>query len=125
MFLILYGLSYSRFRRLKEHYEDNGLSKRTHGNCKRLPPNTLPHALVEDVKVFLANYVEENAISLPGRIPATKTTTLNCFLPTKRRWAFGMLLKVRVRRRESRLLAIQSSSIYGNNSTPALLSQNR
>ena len=72
MFLKLYGLSYSRFRRLKEHYEDNGLSRRNHGNCKRLPPNTLPHALVEDVKVFLANYVEENAISLPGRIPGYK-----------------------------------------------------
>lgn len=72
MFLNLYGLSYSRFRRLKEHYENNGLSTRTHGNCKRLPKNTLPHAVVEDVKVFLANYVEENAISLPGRIPGYK-----------------------------------------------------
>ena len=72
MFLKLYGLSHSRFRRLKEHYEDNGLSRRNHGKCKRLPPNTLPHALVEDVKVFLANYVEENAISLPGRIPGYK-----------------------------------------------------
>lgn len=72
MFLTLYGLSYSRFRRLKEHYENNGLSSRTHGNTKRLPPNTLPHAVVEDVKVFLTNYVEENAISLPGRIPGYK-----------------------------------------------------
>lgn len=72
MFLTLYGLSYSRFRRLKEHYENNGLLSRTHGNTKRLPPNTLPHAVVEDVKVFLTNYVEENAISLPGRIPGYK-----------------------------------------------------
>ena len=70
MFLTLYGLSYSRFRRQKEHYENYGLSSRTHGNTKRLPPNTLPHAVVEDVNVFLINYIEENAISLPGRIPA-------------------------------------------------------
>ena len=45
MFLTLYGLSYSHFRRLKEHYENNGLSSRTHGNTKRLPPNTLPQNL--------------------------------------------------------------------------------
>ena len=72
MFLTLYRLRYSRFRQLKEHYENNGLSSRTHGNTKRLPSDTLHHAVVEDVKVFLTNYVEENAISLPGRIPGYK-----------------------------------------------------
>ena len=46
MFLNLYGLSYSRFRRLKEHYENYGISPRTHGNCKRLPSNTLPTTVV-------------------------------------------------------------------------------
>jgi len=73
MFLHLYGLSYSRFRQLKEHYENYGISPRTHGNCKRLPSNTLPTTVVEDVKLFLTNYVEENAISLPGRIPGYKS----------------------------------------------------
>ena len=32
MFLNLYGITYSRFRRLKEHYEEHGLSQRVHGN---------------------------------------------------------------------------------------------
>lgn len=32
MFLRLHGISYSRFRRLKDHYEDNGISLRVHGN---------------------------------------------------------------------------------------------
>ena len=45
MFLHLYGISYSRFRWLKEHYEEYGLSPRVHGNHKRLPPNTLPQAI--------------------------------------------------------------------------------
>ena len=72
MFLRLYGISYSRFRRLKEHYESHGISQRTRGNHKRLPSNTLPQMVVEDVNSFLANYVEENAISLPGRIPGYK-----------------------------------------------------
>ncbi|XP_068754155.1 uncharacterized protein [Montipora capricornis] len=72
MFLHLYGLSYSRFRRLKEHYEQNGLSQRIHGNSKRLPHNTLQQAINEDVKNFLTNYVEENAVLLPERIPGFK-----------------------------------------------------
>jgi len=72
MFLNLYGISYSRFRRLKDHYDQHGLSQRVHGNCKRLPHNTLPQAVTEDVKNFVANYVEENAIVLPGRIPGFK-----------------------------------------------------
>ena len=72
MFLCLYGISYSRFRRLKEHYENHGISHRTHGNHKRLPSNTLPQMVVEDVNTFLTNYVEENAISLPGWISGYK-----------------------------------------------------
>lgn len=72
MFLSFYGLSYSRFRRLKEHYECHGVSTRTHGNKSRLPANTSPQSAVQAVHAFLANYVEENAISLPGRIPGFK-----------------------------------------------------
>ena len=56
MFLFMFGISDSRLRRLREHYENSGLSSRTHGNTRRLPKNTLPFAVVEDVKLFLANY---------------------------------------------------------------------
>ena len=35
--------------------------------------NTFPQATIEDVHSFLANYVEENAIVLPGRIPGFKS----------------------------------------------------
>ena len=72
MFLFMYGISDSRLRRLREHYENTGLSSRTHGNTRRLPKNTLPFSVVEDVKLFLANYAEEHAISLSGRIPGYK-----------------------------------------------------
>ena len=72
MFLNTYGISYSRFRRLKEHYEEHGICQRVHGNRKRLPHNTLPQTVTEDVKNFLTNYVEENAVLLPGRIPGFK-----------------------------------------------------
>ena len=73
MFLHLYGLSDSRLRRLKEHYDKHGIFPRTHGNKKRLPSNTLPHLVTENLHNFLTNYVEENAIVLPGRIPGFKS----------------------------------------------------
>ena len=73
MFLNLYGISYSRFRRLKDHYEAHGICQRVHGNSKRLPHNTLPQVVAEDVKMFLSNYAEENAVLLPGRIPGFKS----------------------------------------------------
>lgn len=73
MFLHLYGISDSRLRRLKEHYDKYGIFPRTHGNTKRLPSNTLPQLVTANVHNFLANYVEENAIVLPGRIPGFKS----------------------------------------------------
>lgn len=73
MFLHFYGISYSRFRRLKEHYELHGIFPRTHRNTNRLPENTLLYSTIEDVQAFLLNYVEENAITLPGRIPGFKS----------------------------------------------------
>jgi len=73
IFLHFYGISYSRFRRLKEHYELHTISARQHGNTKQLLKNTLLQATIEDVHSFLANYVEENAIVLPGRIPGFKS----------------------------------------------------
>ena len=72
MFLNLYGISKSRFQRLLHHWQNYGMSVRTHGNSKRLPHNTLPQAVAEDVKNFLSNFVDENAVLLPGRIPGYK-----------------------------------------------------
>ena len=41
MFLHLYGLSYSQFRHLKEHYKQHGVFPRTHGNSKMVSSRTL------------------------------------------------------------------------------------
>ena len=65
LFLHFYGISYSRFHQLKEHYELHGIFPRTHRHTNRLPENTLPYSTIEDVQAFLLNYVEENAITLP------------------------------------------------------------
>ena len=72
MFLNLYGISKSRFQRLVDHYQNHGISLRIHGNSKRLPHNALPLDVAEDIKNFLSNYADENAVLLPGRIPGFK-----------------------------------------------------
>ena len=56
----------------KRSLQESGLSLRVHGNPKRLPHYATPQAVSEDVKNFLTNYVEENAVLLPGRIPGFK-----------------------------------------------------
>jgi len=42
MFLSLYGISKSWFQRLLDHWQNHGISVRTHGSSKRLLHNTLP-----------------------------------------------------------------------------------
>ena len=42
MFLHVYGIGYARFLRLKEHWEQHGLSQRMHSNTKRVPENATP-----------------------------------------------------------------------------------
>ena len=83
MFLHLYGTIYSRFRRLKEHHEKHGHAQRVHGNCKKLPHNTLPQAVGTDVRNYLTNYVKENAVLLPGRIPGFKKDDIRLLLLSK------------------------------------------
>ena len=73
MFLHLYGISYSWLRQLKEHYKTHGIYPRTYGNTRSLPSNTLPQSTTENIHNLLNNYIEENAIVLPGRIPGFKS----------------------------------------------------
>ena len=76
MFLKLYGISKSCSRGLLDHYQNHGISLQRHGNSKRLPHNKLPQAVAEDAKNFLSNYVDENAVLLPGRIPGFKSENI-------------------------------------------------
>ncbi|CAH3191593.1 unnamed protein product [Porites evermanni] len=73
MFLHLYGIGYSIFRRLREHYQEHSIYPRTHGNTKRVPKSATSKKSLEAVHAFIDNYVEENAIVLPGRFPGFKS----------------------------------------------------
>ena len=68
----LHGIGKDRLRNFRDSYLTNGLETRLHGNIKCLPHNHLAHAVITNVTEFLKNYVEENAILLPGRIPGHK-----------------------------------------------------
>ena len=71
-FLFLHCLQSYRFHSLVKHYRKNGLTLRTHGNSKRLPSSALSTETVEQVVKFIKNVAEEQALLLPGRVPAFK-----------------------------------------------------
>ena len=52
MFLHLYQTGYSRFRRLKEHYQEHGIFPRTHGNTKQVPSNVTSEKSLEAVLII-------------------------------------------------------------------------
>ena len=53
-------------------YDTFVIYPRTHGNKRRMPSYTIPFSTVEDIQAFMSNYVEENRVLLPGRIPGYK-----------------------------------------------------
>ena len=71
-FLFLYGIGKDRLQAVKDHYKVEGLQTRQHKNSRRTPHHSMPFAAKRNVLTFLLNYAEENAILLPGRIPAHK-----------------------------------------------------
>ena len=121
MFLWLYGISCSQFRQLKDHYEDNGISLRVHGNHGRLPPNATSQVVNEEVKNFLTNYVKENAVLLPGRIPGFKKEDIKLLSSSKTKMSVS---RKRVKRVERMQSATQNLFICGSNFIQTLLWQN-
>ena len=53
-------------------YNGEGLQVQINKNTKRSPHHAMSFAAKRYVVTFLHNYAEENAILLPGRIPAYK-----------------------------------------------------
>ena len=54
------------------HYVTEGLVPRIHGHAGRTAPNALVLGEVKGISTFVMQYVESNAILLPGRIPGYK-----------------------------------------------------
>ncbi|XP_077076123.1 uncharacterized protein LOC143729024 [Siphateles boraxobius] len=65
-----------RLAALVQHYLENGVTPRMHGNKGKLPKHALDVNDIERVVTFIHNYAEENAVLLPGRIPGYKRDDL-------------------------------------------------
>ena len=111
-----YYYYYSRFLRLKDHYGENGLSLRVQGNHKRLPHGATLQAVSEDVKNFLTNYVEENTVLLPGRIPGFKNDDIK-LLSSSDTKMFGASLKNHVKKLGGKGSVALNLSICGSSFT--------
>ena len=55
-FLFLHNIGSFVFKSLKTSCRKDGLQGRVHGNSKRLPPNTLTLADIQNVTTFIASY---------------------------------------------------------------------
>lgn len=71
-FTFLHGISKHRLKGIKDSFLTNGLVTRTHGNTKKMPHNALTFDMIVNILKFIQNYAEQNALLLPGRIPAFK-----------------------------------------------------
>jgi len=71
-FLFVLGISLKYFVTLTKHYDENGIGPRIHGNTKKTPHNASSFDCKEHLVTFLHNFAEENAVTLPGRIPGYK-----------------------------------------------------
>ena len=75
-FLLLHGIGEKRFKNLKKHFSENGLSPRRHGNQGRVPHNAVTLNDARLAVTFLFEYAEMHAILLPGRVPGYQRTDL-------------------------------------------------
>jgi len=66
------GISKTFLTNISQHFDKNGVIARVHGNTKKSPHNELPFESNLHFKTFVLNFAEENAITLPGRIPGYK-----------------------------------------------------
>lgn len=80
-FLFLHGIGKDRLQNIRDHYKEEGLQARIHKNTKRSPYHAMPFDATSYVLTFLENYAEENAILLPGRIPAYKRDDIKLLPP--------------------------------------------
>ena len=71
-FLFLHDIGDFRLKAIRAQYVAEGLVPRVHGHTGRVAPNALVLEEVKGIITFVMQYVETNAILLPGRIPGYK-----------------------------------------------------
>ena len=71
-FTFLHGVSKHKVHAIKNHFLENGISTREHGNTGNQPKHALTFRMILGILQFIQNYAEQHAILLPGRIPEFK-----------------------------------------------------
>ena len=64
----LHDINHHKVQAMKEHFSENGLTIRTHGNSLKRPHNALTFGTILYLLKFIQNYAEQNAILLPSRM---------------------------------------------------------
>jgi len=75
-FLFLLSISKEKLQRISQHYNDNDLTARRHGNCGKAPSNSHSFETRRHVKEFIENYANDHGVSLPGRIPGHRDESI-------------------------------------------------
>ena len=75
-FLFLINISKTKLQNLRQHYNQEGLQSRRHGNVGRAPPNSHLFETRETVKNFIENYADNHGVILPGRIPGYRDASI-------------------------------------------------
>jgi len=72
-------VSKHKIHAIKDHYHDNGISPREHGNTGKHPKHSLSFKRILGILQFIHNYAEQHAVLLPGRIPGFKRDDVKVF----------------------------------------------
>ena len=80
-FRYIHAIGQDKLNAPMKHYKENGITRRLHGNTKRLPSNTLKTKNHVYVNQFILDCAETYSMHLPGRVPGYWRADLK-LLPT-------------------------------------------
>ena len=66
MFTFLHGVSHHKLHAIKDHFLEDGVTPREHGNTGKQPKHALSFTRILGILQFIQNYAEQHAILLPG-----------------------------------------------------------
>ena len=70
--MFVHAIGARQLKNLISHYNENGLSERTHGNARKRPHNRTDGEEIQKIKEFIEPFADNHALPLPGRLPTHK-----------------------------------------------------
>ena len=88
MFTFLHGVSHHKLHAIKDHFLEDGITPREHGNTGKQPKHSLSFTRILGILQFIQNYAEQHAILLPGWIPGFKQDDVKVLLSSDTKKVF-------------------------------------